>query len=330
MSISDNKIMDFVDGRLNDAEAKEISEAIKLDPELQKKAEDLKAGLEYAEMGYLHEVMNAPDPTKRSVKRDVVTEKKNRFWSSIFGSPAKAIPAMAACLAITFVGGVKYSSIMLADISREKEIQVANLESEVESLKINLEEINIEYREYAQSAQQREIWAQEEKRAKEDIKITSEEWVQFASLDIGKKYRNIENIDGKDKVDEKSWWWIKDNIALSVITGPLKNNKLDQYSFVSNNRNVLAEGVDKNGNEIAFGIQYYVQTLTKANISIEFQEGLADPEVIMAEVESVPGKIISTKLYRINNTESEQKIIIKTTTSDGKKNKIEFFYNLIP
>ena len=61
MKVSEEKILDYIDGMLSQKEEKEIREAIEKDQDIKNIFLDLKKGKELGEAAFLYDVTNAPE-----------------------------------------------------------------------------------------------------------------------------------------------------------------------------------------------------------------------------------------------------------------------------
>lgn len=101
MKVSEEKILDYIDGILSQKEEKEIREAIEKDQDIKNIFLDLKKGKELGEAAFLYDVTNAPELPQLEKK----TIKKS--WFSKFKNTPFISTAVAASITLAFLGGVQ-------------------------------------------------------------------------------------------------------------------------------------------------------------------------------------------------------------------------------
>ena len=108
MKITEDKLLDYLDGLLDEKEANAVILAIENDKETAKEYHALKKGKEFAEMAHLYDVATAPDPSQQLQKKKILTENKKN-WLSWFKFTPSMVPALSACMIMAFIGGSQFN-----------------------------------------------------------------------------------------------------------------------------------------------------------------------------------------------------------------------------
>ena len=101
MKISDEKILDYIDGILSKEEENDVKNAIEQDENIKNTFLELKQGKAIGEAAFLHDVMSAPELPNYEIK----TNKKN--WFERFKTTPFISTAVAASVTLAFLGGVQ-------------------------------------------------------------------------------------------------------------------------------------------------------------------------------------------------------------------------------
>ena len=117
MKISDEKILDYIDGILSKEEENDVKNAIEQDENIKNTFLELKQGKAIGEAAFLHDVMSAPELPNYEIK----TNKKN--WFERFKTTPFISTAVAASVTLAFLGGVQTQVAM----NKNERFEVAEL-----------------------------------------------------------------------------------------------------------------------------------------------------------------------------------------------------------
>ena len=127
MKVSEDKLLDYLDGLLNKEESQAIALAIETDIETANEFNALKAGKELAETAHIYDVMTAPDPSQK-LKRDKNLSSKKISWLSWIKFTPNMIPALSACMVVAFIGGLQFKNIAYVYMSEPEEEYAEKIE----------------------------------------------------------------------------------------------------------------------------------------------------------------------------------------------------------
>ena len=117
MKISDEKILDYIDGILSKEEENDVKNAIEQDENIKNTFLELKQGKAIGEAAFLHDVMSAPELPNCEIK----TNKKN--WFERFKTTPFISTAVAASVTLAFLGGIQTQVAM----NKNERFEVAEL-----------------------------------------------------------------------------------------------------------------------------------------------------------------------------------------------------------
>jgi len=110
MKVSEDKLLDYLDGLLNKEESQAIALAIETDTETAKEFNALRRGKELAETAHIYDVMTAPDPSQNFKRERNLSREKSSWFSWIKLTP-NMLPALSACMVVAFIGGSQFKNI---------------------------------------------------------------------------------------------------------------------------------------------------------------------------------------------------------------------------
>ena len=112
MNISEEKLLEFIEGHLNDKESKEVIKAIENDKELEQQYKLLLEGNQLIDEWYKNEVANAPDASKLvNTPSKQPKEKIFNFWNIIPQLNVGGLVGAASLALIAFIGGNQLSIV---------------------------------------------------------------------------------------------------------------------------------------------------------------------------------------------------------------------------
>ena len=110
MKVSEDKLLDYLDGLLNKEESQAIAMAIETDKETANAFNALKTGKELAETAHIYDVMTAPDPSQK-LKRNKNLSSQKKSWFNWIKFTPNMIPVVSACMVVAFIGGLQFKNI---------------------------------------------------------------------------------------------------------------------------------------------------------------------------------------------------------------------------
>ena len=110
MKVSEDKLLDYLDGLLNKEESQAIALAIETDTETANAFNALKTGKELAETAHIYDVMTAPDPSQK-LKRNKNLSSQKKSWLNWIKFTPNMIPVVSACMVVAFIGGSQFKNI---------------------------------------------------------------------------------------------------------------------------------------------------------------------------------------------------------------------------
>ena len=115
MNISEEKLLDFIEGQLDDTESKKVIQALENDPKLEGQYKLLLEGNQLIDAWYKNEIANAPDASITPNKdKEQINKRAFNFWSIIPQLTAGGILSAASLAIVAFIGGNQFSSLYLA------------------------------------------------------------------------------------------------------------------------------------------------------------------------------------------------------------------------
>ena len=113
MNISEEKLLEFIEGYLDEEESKQIIQSIENDKELKEQYKLLLEGKQLIDAWHENEIANAPDASITPINAiNKVKEKRNNLWNLFPKMSNSGIMAAAASLAIiSFIGGSQYANL---------------------------------------------------------------------------------------------------------------------------------------------------------------------------------------------------------------------------
>jgi hypothetical protein len=265
MKVSEDKLLDYLDGLLNKEESQAIALAIETDIETANEFNALKVGKELAETAHIYDVMTAPDPSQK-LKRDKNLSSKKISWLSWIKFTPNMIPALSACMVVAFIGGLQFKTIAYvympeteerSDLIEEFEIATnfVTLENTIRSIDPNNEfeqwsivnniAVNIRYRKDKKS---------EWKNVTNGQNINKVEELEINIQSIKKKYIYVD-IQTKNKGDSIK---IKDTLLTpgNLIKKSIKvDSDKDELKIIFYSREENKETFEKIGT-FSFNINY--------------------------------------------------------------------------
>ena len=246
MKVSEEKILDYLDGFLSAEEENDVKNAIEQDQAAKNTFLELKKGKELAKAAFLHDVMSAPELPNTQKE----TNKKN--WFSKFKTVPFVSTAVAASVTFAFLGGIQTQ----VALNKNERFDVAAVE----------EVISIDSDFVTMGTKIRGI---------EDNNDKFEKWYIASNTAVIIRVRENNNDDWKQVEDNSE---IKKGSQIEFVMQSLRGDKNITIDLINENKsteNFISNLTVKQGSLVRKAFNLNIESGTK---KISFHENLKNKE----------------------------------------------------